>query len=202
MTGRVILVPGLWLPSVSMAWHAGQLREAGFAPELFDYSAVAGGPDAAVAALRERLQEPADIIAHSLGGLVSMRTLEQCPELPVKRLVCMGSPLCGSSAATGLARNRLTAAAMGRSAELLRQGCKPWRGKTQVGMIAGNVAFGLGWFFSDHGGDSDGTVAVAETCLPGLADQVLVPASHSGLLMSSDAARQAIWFLGHGTFIH
>ncbi|HSM10829.1 MAG TPA: alpha/beta hydrolase, partial [Lysobacter sp.] len=51
-------------------------------------------------------------------------------------------------------------------------------------------------------GDSDGTVAVAETRLSGLADHVVVAASHSGLLFSAAASRQAIAFLRTGRFQH
>lgn len=204
MTRRVVLLHGLWMPGASMAWHARQLRKAGYDPRVFAYLAVADGPHAAVAALLEHLHEPADILAHSLGGLIALRALQQHPQLPVRRLVCLGSPLCGSAAAAGLARRSLTAAALGRSAGLLRQGCTPWQGRAQIGMIAGNVRFGLGRFFSDDGGDSDGdgTVAVAETRLPGLSDHVLVPASHSGLLISAQASHQAIAFLQHGVFAH
>ena len=49
-------------------------------------------------------------------------------------------------------------------------------------------------------GPSDGTVAVAETRLPGLADHCLVAASHTGLVFSRPAAGQAAAFLRHGRF--
>ena len=49
-------------------------------------------------------------------------------------------------------------------------------------------------------GEHDGSVAVAETRLPGLADHVVVRASHSGLLFSDAAVRQAAAFLRSGRF--
>lgn len=202
MTRRVVLLHGLWMPGLSMAWHARQLRKAGFDPHVFAYRAVSDGPQAVVAALLEHLREPADILGHSLGGLLALRALQQNPQLPVRRLVCLGSPLCGSAAATGLARRLLPAAALGRAAGLLHQGCTPWQGRAHIGAIAGNVRFGLGRLFSGDGGEGDGTVAVAETRLPGLNDHVLVPASHSGLLVSAQASQQAIAFLRHGAFVH
>ncbi|MBA2238451.1 MAG: alpha/beta hydrolase, partial [Lysobacter sp.] len=90
----------------------------------------------------------------------------------------------------------------GRSADLLRSGCQPWRGQAQVGVVAGRVPLGLGQFFGGIRSDSDGTVAVEETRLAGLSDHVVVAASHSGLLLSAQALRQAIEFFRNGRFQH
>lgn len=203
MTRRVVLLHGLWLPGASMRWHASRLAEAGFAPEIFGYPTIGGGPTAALPRLIETLAlAGAHVLAHSLGGLVALTALQQVPDLPVRRLVCLGSPLCGSAAATGLASRRLTAATLGRSAELLQRGCGRWDGAAQIGMIAGNRPLGLGRYFGHIHGPSDGTVAVAETRLPGLSDHVVIPASHTGLLFSALAARQAAAFFCAGQFQH
>ena len=69
-------------------------------------------------------------------------------------------------------------------------------------MIAGNVPHGLGALFARFDERHDGTVAVAETRLPGLADHCVVAASHSGLVFSAEAARQALAFLEDGRFRH
>lgn len=203
MTRRVVLLHGLWLPGASMRWHAARLAEAGFAPEVFGYPTIGGGPAAALPRLIETLaRADTHVLAHSLGGLVALTALQQEPGLPVRRMVCLGSPLCGSAAATGLAGRRVTAATLGRSAELLQRGCGGWDGATQIGMIAGNTPLGLGRYFGHVHGPSDGTVAVAETRLPGLADHVVIPASHTGLLFSARAAHQAAGFLRTGRFQH
>ena len=49
-------------------------------------------------------------------------------------------------------------------------------------------------------GPHDGTVSVDETRSPALADHIVVQASHSGLLLSTDAMRQTAGFLRHGRF--
>lgn len=203
MTRRVVLIHGLWMPRVSMRWHAARLSEAGFAPTIFSYATVAGGPDAAVPSLVELLQrEETHVLAHSLGGLVAVLALQQHPELPVRRVVCLGSPLCGSGAAAGLVRWPLTAASLGRSADLLQHGCKGWRGPAELAVIAGRLPLGLGQLFGRFHGENDGTVAVAETRLAGLADHTVIAASHTGLLFSAQAARLAVAFLEHGRFPH
>lgn len=201
MTLRVVLLHGLWLPAVSMRWLARRLAGAGFVPELFAYPTVTGGPDAAVPSLVALLQRAeTHVLAHSLGGLVALRALQLHPQLPVRRVVCLGSPLCGSAAATGLSRRPLTAASLGRSAELLQRGCGRWDGAAEIGVIAGNRPLGLGQYFGRLDGPSDGTVGVAETRLAGLADHIVIPASHTGLLFSAEAARQATAFLQRGQF--
>jgi pimeloyl-ACP methyl ester carboxylesterase len=106
MSRRVILLHGLWMPGAAMHWLAAQLKAAGFAPEIFSYHSVADGPDLAVPRLVELLQAEgeADIVAHSLGGLIALQALCEAPQLPVARVVCLGSPLTGSGAATGVLR--------------------------------------------------------------------------------------------------
>ena len=51
-------------------------------------------------------------------------------------------------------------------------------------------------------GPHDGTVSVAETRVPGLADHVVVRASHSGLLFSDEVVRQVAGFLRGDGFEH
>ena len=199
---HIVLLHGLWMPRASMQWHARQLRKAGHSPHIFSYATVAGGPEAAVPALLDALREPCDILAHSLGGLVAVHALQQEPGLPVRRVVCLGSPLCGSAAATGMARLPLGAKTLGRSAGLLRDGCPPWTGPAELGMVAGDAPIGLGQIFGRFTGRSDGTVAVAETRIDGLADHIVLPTSHTGLLLSVRAARQVACFLAHGRFAH
>ena len=201
MTRRVILLHGLWLHGASMRWIGARLRERGFEPVEFSYASVVGGPDAAVPRLVEFIgTEPAHLVAHSLGGLIALTALREA-DTPVERVVCLGTPLCGSNAANMLlAQVPFAATLLGRSASLLQTGCTPWSGAAQVGSVAGRVARGLGQVFARFEGESDGTVEVRETRMDGLADHVTIAASHSGLLFSAEAARQSVAFLRTGRF--
>ena len=69
-----------------------------------------------------------------------------------------------------------------------------------VGVVAGDVARGMGRLFCRFDGASDGTVGLEETRLPGIADHCTVHCSHTGLVFSADAAAQAAHFLRHGRF--
>jgi pimeloyl-ACP methyl ester carboxylesterase len=203
MTDRVVLLHGLWMPGLAMRTLAARLRGEGFAPEVFAYRSIVGGPQATMAQLAKVLEAaPAHVVAHSLGGLIALETLAAHPELPVRRTVCLGTPLCGSRAANRLARWRATSAYLGRNAALLRRGCAEWPAVVPVGMIAGSVPRGLGALVAGFEGVHDGTVAVAETRHGALADHIVVAASHSGLLLSVQAARQAATFLRQGRFAH
>ncbi len=203
MAGQVLLLHGVLNPRWWMAPLAGQLRRQGFDAHTFGYYGALAGPDAAVEALRRRLRHadaPVALVGHSLGGLVALEALRREPGLPVDRVVCLGSPLRGSRVACAVAGAQWCGWALGRSAPLLMRGLDAWSGGAAVGMVAGSVPRGIGRLFAEPGGPSDGTVALEETRLDGLADHCVVPASHSGLAFSPQAARQTLAFLRHGRF--
>lgn len=199
---RVVLVHGIWNAKSWLAPLARRLRHEGFDVEVFGYPSILGGPEPAIAALTERLRAgpPVHLVGHSLGGLIGLEALRRSPDLPVQRLVCLGSPLCGSSTARSLGRSSWTSPVLGRSGSLLQAGCPPWDGRVPVGMVAGNVARGVGRLLTRFNGDSDGTVGLEETRLPGLAAHCVVASSHTGLVFSKEAARQAACFLREGRF--
>lgn len=189
------------MPGAVMAWLAARLRAAGFACETFAYFGATRGPDQALPRLVDTLaRAPTHVLAHSLGGLIALETLRLHPELPVRRVVCMGSPLRGSGAVQGMRRRAWSALTLGRAADLLERGFDAWDGRAEVGAIAGRAPHGLGHLFGGFHGEHDGSVAVEETRLPGLADHAVVAASHSGMLFSAEAARLAIGFFREGRF--
>ena len=143
--------------------------------------------------------EPVHLVAHSLGGLIAAETINRYQQLPPGRLVMLGSPIAGSSAARGLAAHALGAVS-GQSGPLLRGGLAALPSSRRIGMVAGARSLGLGKFFCSLDGLNDGTVAVWETRLPGLADHVVIQASHSGLVFSEQTAGLAANFLETGHF--
>ena len=201
MTQRVVLLHGLWMPGLAMHWLAGRLQHAGHSTEIFSYASVGEGPDQAVPRLIDTIGDrEAHVVAHSLGGLIALQALCDAPDLPVRRVVCLGAPLTGSGAAAGMLRWPVSTMLLGRSGDLLRSGLPCWQGRAEVGVIAGRVPHGLGAFFGHFAGDHDGTVAVEETRLEGVTDHVVVDASHSGLLFSAQAADHTVAFLRSGRF--
>ena len=203
-TRRVLLLHGIWNARLWLSPLARKLRAAGFEPQIWGYDSVLGGPARAVPALIDALRDgpPTHVVGHSLGGLVALEALQRAPDLPVARVVCLGSPLRGSGTARALGAHRWSSPILGRSAALLCDGLPAWEGHVAVGMVAGHVPRGVGRLLAAVDAQSDGTVGIAETRLPGLCDHCLVAASHSGLVLSPEAARQAAHFLREGRFDH
>ncbi|MEO7068401.1 MAG: alpha/beta hydrolase [Rhodanobacter sp.] len=207
MSEHVILLHGLWMRGFALAMLHRRLMSAGFRVHRFDYLSVAATQDRILDRLQARIASLADeadavhLVGHSLGGLLALRVCLRPGPLPPGRIVCLGSPLLGSAAARGFAGwGRGSEVLLGHNRELLQQGFDHWDGVREVGMIAGCMPLGLGSVLGHFDGDHDGTVAVQETRLPGLADHCVVEANHTGLLFSQDVALRVAQFLHNGHF--
>jgi pimeloyl-ACP methyl ester carboxylesterase len=202
MPQSVLLVHGLLNSDYWLTVLSRRLRAEGFGTALFGYGSVFGGPEKAVARLRTRLQsERFDaLVGHSLGGLVALEAVNQAPDSMVSRIVCLGTPLRGSETARRIAARAWSRPLLGRSAGLLQAGRDASGGTVQVGMVAGDVPWGLGRLFHRFDATSDGTVGLDETRMPWLTDHCIVHSSHSGLVFSAEAAGQAAHFIREGRF--
>jgi pimeloyl-ACP methyl ester carboxylesterase len=201
----VVLLHGLLMRRPALLPMAWRLRQRGFSPLLFTYSSLWSAPEQAIERLAARLREisasagPVHVVGHSLGGLIAAQTLRQHPDLAIGRVVFLGSPIAGSAAARGLAGKGFGLVS-GRSGPFLREGLGELPAGREIGMVAGTRSVGLGKLFGRFGEDNDGTVALSETQLPGLSGHVSIPASHTGLIVSSLAARLSADFLETGHF--
>jgi pimeloyl-ACP methyl ester carboxylesterase len=206
MHEAVVLLHGLWMRGFTLTMLRRRLEREGYRVELFDYASVLSGPDVGVARLLHRARtlksEQIHFVGHSLGGLIVLQALQREPELTRGHVVCLGSPLRGSAVARGVARLPGGSFVIGKSLGVLRDGVDRWQGSQPVGSIAGRLPIGLGFAIGSLSSPHDGTVSVAETELPGLTDHCIVPATHTGLLFSEQAAAQAIAFLRTARFAH
>lgn len=183
-----------------------RLERLGYSVHPFDYSSVRGAFDDNVAALERFVAAvPGDVVylvGHSLGGVLIRAVLERGVLPRVQRVVCLGSPLRGSRTARRVGRLPGGNIIAGRT--LLehcgRGGFSAWNPGVEAGGIAGNLAFGAGLLVGPFGEPNDGTVAVAETLVPGLADHIVLRVSHVALLWSTRVAVQLEHFLAHGRF--
>ncbi len=202
----VVVVHGLWMPRAAMAFFGRGLSAAGLEPHAFGYPSRAG----TLAANAQRLAEftarvagsTVHFVGHSLGGVVILTMLARYGSVRPGRVVCLGSPLAGSLAADRLARTRAGRWFIGKSMVDVAQGRGPsvWSGPAEVGVIAGDVAFGAGRAVAALAFPNDGTVAVEETRLEGISDHLVMPVSHFSLLWSKAVIRQTALFLANGEF--
>lgn len=209
MSEHVVLLHGLWMRGFSMLALRARLQREGFEVHGFEYASVMSQPARTLVRLQgaiDALVAGGDdaacvhLVGHSLGGIFALQCTSEAAGLPPGRIICLGTPLTGSAAARAFADWPVGQMLFGHSAADLVDGVPPWRGAREVGVVAGSMPHGLGSHLAHFEGEHDGTVAVAETRLPGITDHCVVAASHSGLLFSSEAAAQTVAFLRHGRF--
>lgn len=195
MKARVVLVHGLWMHAPALLYWARRLRRAGFRAETFSYRSLMQAPEQSMQRLRDCvLAEPGThVIGHSLGGLMAVQALQSCREYS-GHIVCVGSPLAGSAVVRQHANSPLRVLA-GRSARLLTRGFPAVPGGLKVSMIAGTRPSGLGRWVHRFSEDSDGSVGLSETRIPGLVSHTALPVSHSGMLISRAVVAEAIRML-------
>jgi len=217
MITRLLYVHGLWLNGWESALLRRRLaRELQCETAVFAYSSVGAGVAANARALAERLDrmsaDTLHLVGHSLGGLVLLELFEsvlsgdgRLPSgklLPPGRIVFLGSPVQGSSAAQHLARLPFGRSIMGLTANevLVAPRVRRWTGARDLGLIAGGLPLGLGRLVGPLDGPNDGTVLVEETRLPGATQHLTLKTSHSSLVFSATVARQTAAFLRGGRF--
>ncbi len=183
-----------------------RLERFGFKASTFRYPSLHASLDEVTAALARRLRAfkgPVHLVAHSLGGVVAIETLERESELPPGRVVLLGSPVQGSRAARAVAGWSFGPRLLGSLAftELVRERDRRWGLQRELGLIAGSRSAGFGRLVADLPQPNDGTVAVDETLLPGATDHRIHDVSHIGMLLNRSVAVAVADFLAHGSFV-
>lgn len=217
---RVILIHGLHHAPFIMRPLAKRLQAAGFEIHRYGYRSMRDGIRTNSARLNNWLEEnhhpnqPIDLVGHSLGGLIIRDFVAHYPQWQIGRCVTLGTPHNGSISADYIWRS--LPAIVGKSYEQALDGTvAPLPKGIELGVIAGNKAQGLGQpILSYHNRklrktgntlnhDSfahDGTVYVSETELASATDHIVLPVTHTGMLMNKDVARQVFEFLENGEF--
>ena len=203
-----------------MAPLARALERAGFAPALLPYPSTRH----AVGELLDRIVGPAvdglldggaervHFVTHSLGGVLvraeAARRFDAGDALPAgSRAVFLAPPFAGSEAADRLREFRAVRAALGPVLHELGtddasvpRGLGPVRG-LEAGVVAGTRR--MVPFNHLFGGANDGLVSVeSATAAAGLADALVLPATHALVMRHPVVVRQTVRFLVRGRFDH
>ena len=219
---RVILIHGLHQTAWIMRPLAKRLQTAGFDTHQYSYRSMRDGIKVNSARLNEWLEQnhhpdqPIYLVGHSLVGLIIRDFVAQYPKWQIGRCVTLGTPHIGSVCADYIWR--LTPAVVGRSyIDALDGTVAPLPKHIILGVIAGSQPYGLGQFFLHYHNRKlckadkhllkhqlihDGTVYVEETKIEEAADHIVMPVSHTGMLVNKQVAEQTCYFLEHGHFNH
>ena len=204
----VVLVHGLWVHGFTMELMRRRVARCGYRALAYSYPSMkltlTENAERLACFCRGIAAPRLHFVGHSLGGLIVLRMLERAAGLAPGRVVLTGTPFVESYAARRLARLPGGRAALGRSMpEWLESGRPALDARHEIGVIAGSLPLGLGRIVApDLPAPSDGMVSVAETRLPAMRDHIILPVSHTGMLLSPRVARQICAFLRTGTFVH
>lgn len=204
---NIILVHGLFMPGVAMIKLRNFFEEKGYTTTVFSYHTISETPEKSaekLKALIESLGNDNAIVCHSLGGLLTQKTLSMMENLDqkVQKVVSMGTPWQGASILTFMQQYRLDGI-VGKSLEiLLPKDNNEWQfPDIALGSIAGKSTIGARILFAPGKKiPTDGTVTIEETKIKGMTDHTIIPVSHTGLMFSNLAAEKALQFIQTNNF--
>jgi len=206
MREAVILVHGLWTGGWAMQGLRVLLSRRGYAATALDYPSMAqslfDNARRLAARIAELGQPAVHLVGHSLGGLVVLRYLRMHGEQRVRRIVLLGTPVRACMAGLRLESVAAGERLLGASRDIWRGLPDDYRPQCELGVIAGSRPWGLGHLVLRLPGTNDGVVRLEETEVAGMRDRVVLPVSHSGMLVSARVARQVAAFLERGAFDH
>ena len=202
----VLLVHGLWMGGWVMQGLRLALTRRGYAAYTFGYASTARSLDEHARRLAARiaeLREPViHLVGHSLGGLLVLRCLRNHGERRIGRVVLIGTPVRACMSGRHLEKLAGGKKLLGASRDIWHSLPELYRPGCDLGVIAGSRPWGLGRMMMRLPGVNDGVVRLEETEVTGMRDRVVLPLSHSGMLVSAQVARQLAAFLECGTFDH
>lgn len=181
------------------------LAGAGYECHSYRYH-IWGKPPSSIASRLHQYVEKLDapvvhFVGHSFGGIVLLHMFDQFPFSRDGRIVLMGSPVNGSTVSRRLSKVPITRWSLGKATDRgLLGGVPEWKGWQDIGIIAGTFPLGVGLVAGGPSFPHDGTVSVEETQLKGATDSIVLPVSHTGMLLSTRVATQVVTFLRSGKF--
>ena len=201
----MLLVHGLWMHALAMRLIQRRLEADGYTVHPYSYPTVRLSLKENVERLRAHcamLGCRLHFVAHSMGGIVAVKTAEALEPSRRGRIVLIGTPFADCYAGRTLERLPGGRWFLGKCmGEWLGNPCSTEFSDFDIGVIAGDGGFGLGRLVArglprPH----DGVITVEETRVPGMRDHVTLPVSHTAMLLSRPVAAQVCAFLGGGRF--
>jgi pimeloyl-ACP methyl ester carboxylesterase len=203
---HVVVLHGWGLSGFVTKYWCRRLHMAGFAASAFSYRSLTRSLDHNVGKLAAHIQalpttEPVHLVGHSLGGIMIMQCLANHRFTNLGRVVMVGTPFQGSAPAQKLKATRLGRFLLGKTiVQWDGVHAKDMPKGLEVGTIAGTSPLGMGRLLGGLDDPHDGTVSVKETEVSFAVDRVVMPVTHSEMLVSGAVAAQIVRFLQTGKF--
>jgi pimeloyl-ACP methyl ester carboxylesterase len=208
----VVLLHGISRTARSFRKMQAALEGASYATLNLDYASRRKALEALAEDIHPAIQRFADgidgsvhFVCHSMGGLLARVYIARYRPKQLGRVVMLGTPNSGSEIADRLGHLKLYRAFFGPAGQQLGtqrdaaiEALFP-PVDYSVGIIAGNRSIyplASALLPKPH----DGRVSIANTKLDGMADHIVIPASHPWLMRNSIAIAQTIAFLKDGKF--